>query len=336
MTKNDLQTVVQQYHNAGYTWAELAAALDGDGYKTTAGGTWTKDAARNYFRRYVSPDKSDRQIRRDDGAYTVSSLYTIPDDSYAARGWGDRDTSNVAVSERPAKAADLQTLSLKDAGSVFIIPDVHEPFSIDGFAEWCRDTADRWDCDTIVQIGDLVDNYASSLHQKDPDNPSALAEYEKARERLQKWFDLFPDVVMTLGNHDDRPLRTAKVGGLSSVFVKSFREVWGIPDGWKICQDADIDGVLYTHQGGGGRSPSLTRALSELTPVVSGHYHTVAGVAYHSGRNLQLWGLDVGCGVDRSGYGLAYNTSLRGYMLGAGIVVSDGKNRIPHFVPFTG
>lgn len=332
---DNLKSVFNDLKSNGATWAEVAAALNELNHTTTAGSKWTKDAARNFYRRYVAPQYSDRVGFGSNVSY-VSRVSGMQGVSIADDTLGNPPVSISVgrISNAVARLDELKTLKVDNAGSVFIIPDVHEPFSIDGFAEWCRETADRWGCDTIVQIGDLVDNYASSLHEKDPDNPSANDEYEKAAARLEKWFTLFPDVIMTLGNHDDRPLRTAKVGGLSSRFVKGFREVWGIPSGWKICQEAEIDGVLYVHEGGGGKSPSLTRAMYELMPVVSGHYHTVAGVAYHSGRKVQLWGLDVGCGVNRDSYAMAYNKSLRGYMLGAGVVVNDNGVSVPHFIPF--
>ncbi len=354
----NLQQTFTDLHSQGLTHRQIAETLNDSGIPAQSGGEWTRDAARNYWRRNVNTDMTDRKQRTlgDDMDVLTrwdmsdnrsgASVYTIKrhserlpvsqewiDDYTLASGGGlIYEVKSKSVQSEPDT---ISTLEKTGVGTVLVIPDTHEPFSIDGFAEWCAEQRDRWGCDTVVHIGDLVDNYASSMHSKDPDNPDAISEYERALERLSKWFDLFPDVILTLGNHDDRPMRTAKAGGVSSVFMKSFRETWNIPATWQICQEAVLDNVMYTHQGGGGRSPSLARALAELIPVVSGHYHTVGGVAYHAGRNHTLWGLDVGCGVDRTGYGLAYNKSLRGYILGCGIVVNDNGVHVPHFIPYT-
>lgn len=348
----NLNETFSKLHEQGLTHRQIAETLNENNVPSISGETWTRDAARNYYRRYVNTDMTDRktaqagwQVPNKRSAIELSqsrvdrtSAGGLLPATWVSIGY-DCDTryTFLPTESKPAKTEPgiISTLEKSGVGTVLVIPDTHEPFSIDGFAEWCAEQRDRWGCDTVVHIGDLVDNYASSMHSKDPDNPDAVTEYERALERLSKWFDLFPEAILTLGNHDDRPMRTAKAGGVSSVFMKSFRETWNIPEAWQICQEAVLDNVMYTHQGGGGRSPSLARALAELIPVVSGHYHTVGGVAYHAGRNHTLWGLDVGCGVDRTGYGLAYNKSLRGYILGCGIVVNDNGVHVPHFIPYT-
>ena len=338
-----------ELHSQGLTHRQIAETLNDSGVPAQSGGEWTRDAARNYWRRNVNTDMTDRKQRTLGDDMDVLTRWDMSDNRNGASTYPHvvkggyvfpgYDATEIVYRTRPKPAIpDLDvvaTLEKTGVGTVLVIPDTHEPFSIDGFAEWCAEQRDRWGCDTVVHIGDLVDNYASSMHGKDPDNPDAISEYERALERLSKWFSLFPEAILTLGNHDDRPMRTAKAGGVSSVFMKSFRETWNIPVTWQICQEAILDNVMYVHHGGGGRSPSLARALAELIPVVSGHYHTCGGVAYHAGRNHTLWGLDVGCGVDRTGYGLAYNKSLRGYILGCGIVVNDNGVHVPHFIPYT-
>lgn len=312
----DAFDTVLRLKTGGLSYADIATHLNGCGFTSLSGTQWTRDSTRNFWRRQVQPH---------------SNAAAVDDDRVPVPGVTESTISPVErFSGVVAKHIE------NDAGNVLIVGDIHEPFSVEGYAEWCRETADRWGADRVVFIGDIVDNYASSMHQKDIDVPGALDEYENAAARLGKWFKLFPDAVLTLGNHDDRPLRTAKAGGVSSVFLKSFRQTWDIPDKWVITQNAVLDGVFYTHQGGGGASPSLSLALSKLMPCVTGHYHTVGGVKYHAGENHTLWGLDVGCGVDRTGYGLAYNRSLSGYVLGCGFVINDGRVKSPHFIPFSG
>jgi len=69
---------------------------------------------------------------------------------------------------------------------ILIIGDLHEPFSLDGYYQHCVDTYQRWNCNHVVFIGDIIDNHYSSYHETDPDGISAGDELELAINKLQR------------------------------------------------------------------------------------------------------------------------------------------------------
>ena len=69
---------------------------------------------------------------------------------------------------------------------ILVIGDLHCPFELDGYFEFCLETYDRFNCNQVVFIGDLVDSHATSRHETDPDGMSAKTELERAIEDLAK------------------------------------------------------------------------------------------------------------------------------------------------------
>ncbi len=51
---------------------------------------------------------------------------------------------------------------------VGIIGDTHLPFELEGYLEFCQETFDAWEVDTIVHIGDMFDNHSLSFHDSEP------------------------------------------------------------------------------------------------------------------------------------------------------------------------
>lgn len=225
-----------------------------------------------------------------------------------------------------------ETLSMTTKGNILVIGDTHLPFTHKHYLNFCQRVRDKHGCETIVHIGDLVDNHAMSFHDTDPDGYSAGKEHELAQKALRDWTQAFPTVYGLLGNHDLIPQRQALAHGLSQNFIKSFEAAWGLPVGWRWYMELEINGVVYTHgTGNGGNTPALNRAIGYMQPVVSGHIHTAGGANWRHGRNQSVWGLNVGCGIDAKSYAMAYGrNNTQGYALGCGVVLAGN---IPLFVP---
>ena len=47
---------------------------------------------------------------------------------------------------------------------ILAVGDPHNPVAHPGYLTFNQDLYDQWDCDTVVIIGDLVDNQAISFH----------------------------------------------------------------------------------------------------------------------------------------------------------------------------
>jgi predicted phosphodiesterase len=206
-----------------------------------------------------------------------------------------------------------------------IIADTHIPFEKEGYLEFCKEQEKRFNCGRVVHIGDLVDNHAISYHEHDPDGWSPEEEMRVADKVLVKWFKAFPELYLCLGNHDRLPDRKGKTVGLPSRCFKDFREMWKLPKNWHIDFQWIFDGVLYKHGlNCGGKGGHINAAIIERQSCVIGHNHVWAGVEWDASPKDCIFGMAVGCGIDKSAYAFAYGRDLKKKpILGCGIVFSD-------------
>lgn len=206
-------------------------------------------------------------------------------------------------------------------GNVLVIGDLHEPFCLDGYFEFCKDAYYKYNCDTVVFIGDIIDNHYSSFHDSDPDGNSAGQELDMAIAKLKKWHDQFPDAYVTIGNHDRMMMRKAFSSGLSKRWIKDYNEVLEVPS-WKFVDEINLYGVTYVHGEGG---TAKTRMKQELSSVVQGHLHTEAYIEWAVGSKHRAFAMQVGCGVDRHSYAMAYAKAGKKPIIGCGAVLSEGR-----------
>ena len=108
---------------------------------------------------------------------------------------------------------------------VLVIGDLHEPFCLDGYLEFCQEQYKKHDCNQVVFIGDVIDNHFSSYHETDPDGMGGGQELELAISKLSKWYKAFPVADVTIGNHDRLIMRKAMSSAIPKKWVKSFEEL---------------------------------------------------------------------------------------------------------------
>ncbi len=113
--------------------------------------------------------------------------------------------------------------------------------------------------------------------------------------------------------------------GVPGLYLKQFNDLYGT-DTWKWVDSTTIDGVHYYHgEGSGGACPAMLAAKHRLCPVVLGHLHSACGVWYQVGPTAKIWGMSVGCGVDRDHWSMQYGAAfLRKPVVGCGVVI-DGE-----------
>jgi hypothetical protein len=221
---------------------------------------------------------------------------------------------------KPHEVKVIEQLRDGSSNNVLIIGDLHLPFTKEGYFEHCINIRDKYACSEIIFIGDIIDNHFSSFHDSDPDGLSAGEEIKQAREGLAKWYKEFPKAKVCLGNHDLIPNRKAFNAGLSRHWVKSIQDVFQLWD-WEFADSFVIDGVVYEH-GIGGKAAQ--RSKRELLSLVQGHYHTDMYVQYTVGRNFIVFGMQVGCGIDKESYAMAYGKYFPKPALACGVVINDG------------
>lgn len=213
--------------------------------------------------------------------------------------------------------------SKSNINNVLVIGDVHEPFCMDGYLEFCVEQQKRFNCGTIVFIGDLIDNHAQSFHHTDADGLSAKQELEQAIIKLEKWYKAFPNAVVTLGNHDRIVARKLFSIGISQRWMKPLGEVLNTPN-WKFVEEFKHNNVSYIH---GEAGTAMKRALTEMTSVVQGHLHTEGYTQLlNGGKNFAM---QVGCGIDFSSYAFAYAQRGKKPILSCGVVLDQSPIIIP-------
>lgn len=190
--------------------------------------------------------------------------------------------------------------------NVLIIGDTHIPFEKKGYLEFCKRIYKDCKCAEVIHIGDLVDNHAISYHEHDPDGWSPEDEMLQADKRLRKWFKAFPNVKLCRGNHDALVDRKGKTVGLPRRCFAQYRDMWKLPDGWVDDFQFIIGDVLYTHGVRCGKSAHLQTAIDNAMSTVTGHSHSRAGVAYWANEQNLMFGMNVGCGIDRHSYAMDY------------------------------
>lgn len=217
-----------------------------------------------------------------------------------------------------------------DPDNVLVIGDLHEPFSIKGYLEFCRQEQERYNCGTVVFIGDIVDSYHDSMWDIDKDiSFTAGEERENSKKRIQEWAYVFPIATVLTGNHDQRVSRKAMKNGISTDYLKSWNEILEISDeAWEFLYEKEINGVLYRH---GDSGHAFLRCQKERQSVVQGHFHTLGYVQWNTSRRDSIFGMQVGCGIDAEAEAFEYGKRYaKRPIIGCGVVLDSGSN--PHFI----
>jgi len=209
---------------------------------------------------------------------------------------------------------------------VLVIGDTHLPFSHRHYLDFCKEIQNRVKCGTVVHIGDLIDNHAISYHEHDPNGRSPIDEMKEADKHLAMWFKAFPFVDLCKANHDLVD-RKAKTVGLPERLFKPFNEIWNLPKGWKNEFSFEIDDVIYQHGTGySGDSAHIKASYNNRQSTVVGHTHSFGGVAYMANEKDCIFGMNVGCGIDRNTYAFEYGKDFKKKpILGCGVVTDNGR-----------
>lgn len=214
------------------------------------------------------------------------------------------------------KAIESFKKALKVKKNVLVIGDLHLPFTLEGYLEHCIKVYKKYNCDTVVFIGDILDLHFTSYHETSTEGYGATQEHDLAVEMLRKWYKAFPKAYVTIGNHDALIYRKAMSAGISKRWIQNYSQVLGTP-GWEWVTDVVIDDVLYTH----GTTNAYTKAKQNLMSTVQGHLHSQAGIQFYVGAKSRIFGLQVGCGVDMKSYAMEYGRNFPKPVISCGVVI---------------
>lgn len=211
----------------------------------------------------------------------------------------------------------------KKVNNILVIGDLHEPFCLDSYLKFNVNLYNKYNCDEVVFIGDIIDGHAWNYHEHNPDGKSPGDELIWSIKRLERWYEAFPKATILLGNHDLLISRKAKTAGLSQRFIRNFGEIIDAPTGWDFKLDYIKNNVLYTH---GSTGNAIKRARESRISTVQGHLHSVSFVEYSVSIKDKIFGMNVGCGIDRTAYVFEYGKALpKKPVIGSGLVLDNGN-----------
>lgn len=204
----------------------------------------------------------------------------------------------------------------KNERRILVVGDLHCPFELDGYFDFCNKTYAEWNCNQVIFIGDIIDNHYSSFHATDPDGYGGGHELERAIENVQKWNREFPVADVCIGNHDRLIMRRAFDSAIPRAWIKSYNEILGT--NWNWIERVVYDDVQYCHGEGG---TARTKGKNDMMSTVQGHIHTQAYTEWMVGRKFRIFGMQVGCGIDSSAYAAAYAKHFKKQAIGCGVVL---------------
>lgn len=243
-------------------------------------------------------------------------------------------TSNISCGFTVSRKQLPRPFLTGDPKNVLIIGDTHLPFEKEGYLEFCREQQEKFNCGTVVHIGDLVDNHAISYHEHDSEGRSAGDEYRDALARCHDWYKVFPNVKICIGNHDALPFRKAFTAGLPSAWLKSYQEILESPKTWEWDFTHVINDVVYQHGTGlSGEMAAVNAARENRQSTVIGHLHTVCNTRFLASFKDLIFGMTVGCGIDHEAYAFAYGRQqTRKPVISCGVVLNG---QLPITIPMT-
>ena len=204
----------------------------------------------------------------------------------------------------------------KDERRILIIGDIHAPFTLGEYLEFCKDTYAAYNCNQTIFIGDIIDNHYPSYHETSPNGMGGGEELELAIEQIQMWYKAFPKADVTIGNHDRMIMRKAFSSAIPKEWIKSYNEVLGVD--WNWVDRIVYDNVQYIH---GEAGTARTKCRADLMSTVQGHLHTQAYTEWYVGANFKVFGMQVGCGIDHDSYAMAYAKRGKKPAIGCGVVI---------------
>ena len=149
---------------------------------------------------------------------------------------------------KPHEIVALEKMREAETRNVLVIGDLHEPFCLDGYLDFCIEQYYTYNCTEVVFIGDVIDNHYSSYHEASADGMGGLDELELAIKKIGSWRDAFPMATVIIGNHDRIIMRKAQTSSIPSKWIKSFKEVLETPD-WNFVERYETRwSTIYTRR----------------------------------------------------------------------------------------
>lgn len=192
------------------------------------------------------------------------------------------------------------------------VGDLHCPFEHRDAWDFLAAVNKRFRPDVVICKGDELDSHGLSDHDHDPSGRSAGDELEEGLKHLANMYSLFPECYVCESNHTSRVYRRAMKHGIPRQYLRDYSDFMRAPKGWRWAESWIFDNVFHEHgDPESGKDAAITRALANMMHTSIGHVHGFAGVSYRANRQCLLWGMNVGCLIDRRAYAMAYARKMK-------------------------
>ena len=230
---------------------------------------------------------------------------------------------------KPNEIQVIQKLREQEINNVLVIGDLHEPFCLDEYLDWCLEQYETYNCNEVVFIGDVIDNHYSSYHETSADGMGGADELDLAIKKIARWYDVFTKATVIIGNHDRLIMRKAQTSAIPSKWIKSYKEVLQVPE-WNFVERYEKDGVQFIHGEGG---TARTKSRADMMNTVQGHLHTQCYTEHYVGKKFRIYGTQVGCGINHESYAMAYAKYGKKPAIGCAVILNNGKTPINLLMP---
>lgn len=156
--------------------------------------------------------------------WSMSVGCLLDPDSPAAR------YSRSAVLKRPILGLGML---LGERGHTLVISDMHLPYQHRDAFDFLEALDRKYRFARVLNVGDLYDHHRGSYHEAEPDAMSEDEEFEQAGKCGRLLQEMFPNMVITKGNHDNIPVRKLKTCGLSANIIGDYNKMYDTADTWE-------------------------------------------------------------------------------------------------------
>ena len=212
---------------------------------------------------------------------------------------------------------------------ILVISDMHLPYQHKDAIKFLAEIKKEYKPDRVINIGDLLDFHAISMHTHDPDLASAGHELTMARKYVKELESIYPQVTEVDSNHSSLVYRRAIKYGMSREFLREYGEFLGTKK-WKWVDDLTLtmsngQRCFFTH----GRSADVLKVSQTMgMSAVQGHYHTKFVVSYWANPDNLFFAMNVGCLINQKSLSMNYAKNFRTrFILGCAIIL-DGVPRL--------
>ena len=216
--------------------------------------------------------------------------------------------------------------------SILIISDTHIPYENKFLIPFLKALTKKYrKFDRVIHLGDEVDKHALSMHDSDPDLPSAGDELKLALPKIKELEKMFPKMDLLDSNHGSLVFRRAFKYGIPKAYLKNYNDYLQVGSGWKWHEDITLDTplgkVYFCH---GKTNNIFSHAQSLGMSAVAGHYHSLYGCRWY-GNSLGLYfGLQCACLIDPKALAFKYNKLQKARpVIGTAVII----NGIPILEP---